>query len=364
MAIAAACAAATTADAQGTRADELRATRARLDRLTARWRVADSVLKAFDDSVGRSRAALDTVRAGNLRILVSKALRAEVEASARRRAGPLDTLLGTATARLTRHWIVVRQRNDSTLDTAVVAYVAKPGKAYPEGREIDVIWGPVADTLYGRGFRTAAMHLVWSDADNPVSRWLNAELNPDTTTAVAWTTVRLTLASDQTTAGHKCWNGDIDACKVMLRLVPLTDAPTQFFDSAGRRQHVERNTGLSDEPHRTNCLRGDDKACRALMAFEQWSVIPPNLLSGTVAQLAVRMGGSTALDRLIATQESPARALAITAGVPIDSVLRVWVRNARERRLPSEDMSAGIAAGSLMWILVCGVLAMRSSRWR
>jgi hypothetical protein len=81
-------------------------------------------------------------------------------------------------------------------------------------------------------------------------------------------------------------------------------------------------------------------------------------------QLAIALGGARAMERALATRGTIDRKLAAAAGVSADSVVRLWVARTRSVPKASESMSLTVAAASIGWILVFGVFAVRSSRWR
>ena len=358
--------------AQASRATELRLQRERVDSLTAHWMRAKARLDAFDDSVARSRTALDTVAVGHLRVLVAPDMRQRVEPGITAASAQVDSLLGSAATMLEGHVMVVRQYRNKT-DTVAIAAVMKPGHAFPNGREVDLLWGPVNDTLVRAGLRLGAIRLVSSGMSAAFGEWLHGEINPDTVSTFAWTQARLDLVSSPSTVGRQCYNGDLQACRLMLGLVPVRDRATELFDAAGRRRFLElRLHRQSDTPLgnalENACLEGNDAACVEELRRLNWARIgafpQTGVLTASLTQTALRLGGREALERLVRTSAPPGQALADAAGVPLDSVLGVWRRSIREARLPSQDISLPIAATSLLWVAVCGALSLRSSRWR
>ena len=352
---------------QPSRAAQLRLQHARVDTITAHWQRAVTLLQAYDDSVARSRARLDTIRAGSLRVLVAPAIRSRVEAFVAVTAAQLDSQVGPAAQRLAKQWLVVRQRWDTTADTVVISAVMPPGpRGFPKSREVEALWGALSDSLVIRGLRHASLSQLSTEVNGGFLRWLSSDVSPDTVSTYAWTQLRLGLVSSATAVARRCYDGDLIACRMTLRLVPVLDAATELFDAAGRRRFVTEGN-YSPDAIEVACRDGDDAAC--LTAARQLvrrgnPISPTRLMVMTATQTALRIGGREAYERLIRSTGAPAQALADAAGVPLDSVLKVWQHNLRETRLPSQDISLGIAASSLLWIAVCGALSLRSSRWR
>jgi len=352
--------------AQSSGASELRRQRVIVDSVGAFAKRAKARLVAFDDSVAKSRVSLDTIRAGSLQVLVTKSSRSRLEPMVGVAASRFDSIFGSAAKRLETHSLVIRQRWDSVADTVVISMVIKPGKAFPKGREFEVLWGPLTDTLVQRGLRQGAIRLLSDEVSWDLRGWLGSELTPDTVSAYAWTQVRLELVSSSATVARRCYDGDMHACQLTLLLTPVKDRATEWFDSTGRHRYVSART-FDVSPVELACQGGNDKACIAAIRNYDWnrtSFPATGVLITSVTQTAMRIGGHDALDRLLSSKGTPAVALEAAAGVPLDSVLRVWQRNARETRLPSQDVSLGIAGSSLLWILVCGALSLRSSKWR
>ncbi len=352
--------------AQAAPRTELKLQRVRLDTLTAQWRRAKARLDAFDDSIARSRTLLDTIVVGHLRVLVSKSMRERIQPAVAATWVHLDSIFGNAAVMLDRHQFVVRQLLDMP-DTISIGAVMRPGFRFPKGREIEKLWGRFSDTLVLRGLTIGATHLLSAEMDSSFSRWLYSDLNPDTVSTFHWTQTRLELLSSSATVAQRCYNGDIKACRITLRLEPVADRATEWFDADGRRKFFQQTFPWRyRSPLEDSCREGNDAACIA--AIRQMRLFTPfpatAVLVSSVTQTALRLGGRNSLERLIKSKAPPERALAEAAGVPLDSVLKVWQRNARDARMPSQDVSLGIAATSLMWIAVCGALSLRSSRWR
>lgn len=349
----------------------------RVDAVVAQWRRAYSALKAYDDSVRRERVHMDTIRVGSMRLYVEPQLHARAEAAARVAWSAVDSATGPAAQRLSQEWLIVRQLRDTTPDSLVVAVAPKS-----EGSEQMQLWGKPDDATLANWIRTDAMKLIASGLDRPFKQWLYSEaVSPDTLATVMWTILRLDVVSSYSTVAQACYRGDVPACSIALGLTEVPDPVTAWYDAPGRRrvvtaalerQHLESRRGTVDEEL---CIGGDDAACSR--AIRSWSGtrycggcthgVPDPVRSGSrqaLVKVAMRIGGRDAYWRLLSATGTPAQRIATTAGVPVDSVIRVWRANVHDTRLPSDDFSVKIAAASTLWIVVLGFLSVRSSRWR
>jgi hypothetical protein len=333
-----------------------------VDSTVARWQRAGRALSAFDDSVARTRALTDTLRVGALRLLVEPGLRDRAQAAAQIASARLDSVAGPEARRLEADLIVVRFLKDSVRDTVVVAARARNDK------EFLTVWGPANDSTLVSWIHTRALRLLTMSMDRRMTNWLgNSEVTPDSLATGTWLGTRLDLVSSPATVARRCYDGDIAACKVALRLVDTGDPIMTWFDADGRRRYVESAAAFYNSPKQDAdaCIAGSDAACIGHMRSKlHYSDPVPPFRRATVAAIAIEIGGRSGYQRLLGATGSPTDRLEAAAGVPIDSVLRVWVAKVRDARRPGQAMSTGIAMSSLGWILVCGVLALRSSRWR
>ena len=349
--------------AQRAESPEVRAQQRRADTLVSRWRHASRALTAFDDSVALDRAVVDTLRVGSLRLLVEPALRVRAEAAARIAAARIDSLAGSGAKRLERHWLGVRFANDSSQDSIVVT--ARSGNYVV----FLSMYGVAPDSALGDWIFRHAQRLLGKDIDPPLFHWLREDLSPDTLTAEAWLSTRLAVLSADAIVARQCYEGDIAACRIVFDFVAVADPVMDLYDAAGRRRRVKSQSrqfysgdaGAEAE----DCVAGADAACIAFMRKHPELNDPvPGLRRLALATIAMQVGGRSGFERMLTATGAPAERLATAAGVPVDSVVRVWLARVRNTRLPSRDMTPGIAASSLGWMLVCGLLALRSSRWR
>ena len=348
--------------AQRAPSQELRDQERLVDTLVARWRVAAHALRAYDDSVARVRAVTDTVRVGSLRILVEPDLRSRAETAARLASPRIDSLAGSAARRLETRWLVLHRMHDRGQDTIVLA-----ARGANQDQEYLQVWGTFTDSVLGQAVYHNAQQLLSLSVDQQLKSWLIAELIPDTLPTTAWLGARLAVLSSPASIARSCYDGNLEACTVSLNPISRGDPVMTWFDAAARRRFVTTMRVVSG-PNRDiaeACVGGSDAACINYMQHMEHlsDPIPPHVRS-TVTAMAMQMGGRAGYERMLLATGTPLERLAIAAGVPADSVLRSWLSKVRDSRLPSQDMTPGIAAASMGWILVCGLLALRNTRWR
>jgi hypothetical protein len=356
--------------AQSGSSARIRAQERLVDSLVAVRNQATAALRAYDDSANRARIQKDTLRIGNLRLLVEPALRGRVEPLARIAAARVDSLAGSGARRLVNEWVLVRGTGSGSADTVVVSYFQR--SAGSPGREFQNIWGVAEDSTLANWIYTTAVRALSWGVDIATLKWQGDMVLPDTLPTSEWISTRLEIISSPTTVAHRCYEGDLSACRVALRLVEVRDPATEWFDATDRRRYVAWYSRMSSntiwsrgEPDVELCAGGSDAACLGVMRSMR-GYAEPIFSRGRigVAKSAIRLGGADGFGRYLTATGSPAERLTTAAGVPLDSVLRVWIGNVRDARQPSRDISTGIAISSLGWILLCGVLSLRSSRWR
>jgi hypothetical protein len=204
-----------------------------------------------------------------------------------------------------------------------------------------------------------------------VAKWLGGALPLTSATKWQWRAVRLELVSSRANVAHRCYSGGIAACKTTLGLTEEPDPIVRWYDSATRHAIVAgaRKASRLEARAAAPCLDGRDSACIALLrssdALAEWANAPG---SGSarmaLVQEAFDTGGPGALDRLAASEDRPAAALAAIANAPIDSVVRRWQRHAHDGGVESESATPIVALTAAGWILVMGGLSLRSPRWR
>jgi hypothetical protein len=203
-----------------------------------------------------------------------------------------------------------------------------------------------------------------------VAKWLTNFLPVDTTTDLEWASVRLELVSSVALIDRACYSGNVDACKAALGLTNEPAPLTSWYDAAGRRTLVHGimpEYRMVDRVARDRCIAGSDAECLAVLRADGVRGSEPPASSharATLMALAIAVGGSNSLDRLVSASGSMADVLAVTAAVPIDSVVATWQQRVRGRKVKSASFSPTIGLVAIGWVLLMGGLALRSTRWR
>lgn len=299
------------------------------DSLGSAARTAAALRLAFDDSVSRVRAGSDTLTVGPFRMLVP-ATRELAAAGARIAADSLRPLGDLVTTALHPYTFLIRRStvprwSDSRIAPVVVS-VLDSGR----NRRAD-FWEQSEDPrVIARFLLNHARALVTQRLDGEVAQWMHGRSDGippllfDSVPAFAWQQHRLSLVSSSDEVERRCYDGNMADCRHVLG-----------FDTIR-------------EP-----LRGDG-----------WSPTMYTRYRVALVQLAIQLGGDGAVQRLFTSEGTPEQRIARIAGVPADSVVRAWHSRVRTVRLPSENLSAGMAVTSLGWIGLLGFLALRNSRWR
>jgi hypothetical protein len=191
-------------------------------------------------------------------------------------------------------------------------------------------------------------------------------LTPGLTPKPDWDALRLAVVSSPSFLGKACYLGDIRACRLFLSLDTVPDPPRMLFDSVGRRLVVEYEGDRVVRASRVatqRCLGGNDDACITVLNIAGVSPLASPYMRGSLIVHAMDLGGDHAVERLLVTPGSTRDALAGAAKQPIDSVVKSWQSHVNGRS-GSQALPLVVAISSILWIVVCVFLALRSSRWR
>jgi len=142
--------------------------------------------------------------------------------------------------------------------------------------------------------------------------------------------------------------------------VPLSHLGPAGLGRAYREVVTHRTPGAPQ------CVAGDLSACAdalELRSEPQASATPT--ARRALAELALELGGEGGYRRFVtAAVPDMATRLAITAGVPVDSLLAEWHARLTGARPQSTEVPLRAAGAALFWVAVFGLAATRSSRWR
>lgn len=336
----------------------------RVDSLAQVYERAQRRLQAFTDSLTRNTRRYDTVIVPPIRVLTDSSSRVLATEAAEFASATLRRTFGSALDEVARHNFLVR------LETSSGRRVVNVGGVGADGQEYNIALTQPRSDHVGGALVGTVRRLLDQRADPAFRHWLGGGVPVDSAGPVVWTNVRLALLSSPMTAGRRCYEGDLAACRAVLGLTTVEDPATMLLDSAGRHRLVtlwEKQSFRALPPEAVSCGGGDDASCISVirkLPLEMLHALPGSAHRTSIVQTAISLGGQDATERLLITPGGPSQRIAAAAGVPIDSVIRVWQNQVSHARVGTDDMSVGIAASSLLWVVVFGALALRSSRWR
>lgn len=176
------------------------------------------------------------------------------------------------------------------------------------------------------------------------------------------------LALSRSSAGRRCYTGDIAACRAVFA-EPATDAEALalWFAPEDYRSVVEfgtRSIAKDDSVGQAalvRCLEGDDASCARLVT--QLPINNPHSAQVriTLTEHALDIAPRNALAVLAATDSaaSPLAALAHAAGVSEDSLLAGWQQRAVETLEAGRPSPLVLVASTALWGLLLLELAIR-----
>lgn len=333
---------------------------ARADSLRTVWREADALADLADSLAHRLEPpVLDSFAAGSLRVLANPSP-LQMQAAVERAWRVLDSAYGVAAGQVT---------------TAPVQLMTfDPKRPLPGGGRFaghPVAWDIEQQDLVNLIIGAAAK-------PRPATRfreWLMTEISPFMDGRRTRSAAYVELVTAPFELSRECFRGDLARCALGMGL-PSGDDPvgSQYLSPAERRLAVARLGSVLDDAYSGNaaaydeCLAGGDGACRALLCMLPARLLPRPLGVDsrlTVVQLALRLGGRGAFQRLLdASDGPPGGAILAAAGVPLDSLLGQWHREVIASRPAPVTVTIAGAVTALGWTLLISALSLRSSRWR
>ncbi len=222
-------------------------------------------------------------------------------------------------------------------------------------------------------FRVLALHadrMLGTSGRSALSAWIPG-LPIDSATGADWRAARFQLVASPSAIARRCHAGEIMACKATLGLVAEADPATAWYDSATRRAVIgeARRAKRVTAGKASACLAGSDSACVVLLRTDHnlgFYLNSPGSAGArsSLLQVAFDMGGPGGLERLAASEDTPAAAVSAIARAPIDSVVARWQHHARDGGVESETATPVVALTAVAWVIIMAGLSLRSSRWR
>lgn len=340
--------------------------RARVQALVPVWRRMIA-LKRYEDSVKTGALPRDTVRYGPLTVLVDSSLAPFGREVTRVAAATIERRFGRAANALRGHVYVLtllpgRPAGSDTVQLSEV--FSARGSSFLQSQIRD-------ERLVTAAIVTRAAMTLTEAVGEKFAWWLSGGLPVDTTTSGTWVGVRIDLVTASARVARACYAGTDSACGLALGVLGEDDPVTRWFDAAERRDMVHGlrfQMRTDHEARYEHCTAGDDdSACVELLHLLPSGQITPPLEAfarQSLAGLALDLGGPESLARLEATPGDLGARLAAAAGIPLDSLLGIWRRNAVSVRAANPSVSWPMVFSSLFWVAICGALALRSSPWR
>jgi hypothetical protein len=198
-------------------------------------------------------------------------------------------------------------------------------------------------------------NLAARSAESKVSPALRAwsGMPAQSTSTVAWRTVASALSTANSSVAQRCRAGSVASCAAVLdydsTTTPLQTfyAPSDYPLLVARFSPSQRDSIL--DPLARRCIMGDDAfACSEFAQRLTLNSPLPRSVRSSVISLALETGGPHAFSRLRAAQGSVREQLAVTAGIPADSLTRLWIQRVNESSRPS----GGVPLAALVWTAV------------
>lgn len=341
-------------------AAELRDRAARMTQALARAQA----LGARHDTLASRRQPVDSVRVGALRLIAAPSMVRTVRMAADTAWPAVARTFGRAADVLEHTPMVVQvagQREGAL-------------QALPPAHEV---YAPAdaGAALIARGIVMQSAQIMGTREDTALQNWMLGTLIPRLAGGSRFDLVLEDVVTSSYTVVNQCYLGDRNACARALALTAAPDPIREWYDAPDRRQIVgafnawerARSAGAYRQ-----CVHTDsDSACTAaLRAMPSWlltNAMAP--LSGAarvaVIETAIDVGGPGAYDRLLATVRRPMRdRLAAAARMSVDSLLGIWRARVLAARPESLALGAKAAWAAVLWTVLLGFMALRSSRWR
>jgi hypothetical protein len=314
---------------------------------------------------------LDTVLVLSARLLTPVPARSFVAEVAAQLGDSLRTSLGADTVLLPTLTFLLGPRGSG------IGRGPRPGSM--EIRSVHVWQFEERDTPYGTADTPGAVASGLLDIirlqtrvtlDSVLSEWLGNNLVFDTLTTVQAQTVYLELATKPWSIIRECYESRLDRCRDALALGE--QSVVTWYTADERRRVVETaqewEPRLREDPRAQQCvIGGDERACVAVLEAYPHVLGEPlsSLARQSLLRVALQSGGAGAFGRLVRSDTLPVLdALATAAAVPADSLIARWHRAILAARPRGTVLSLGGGWAAFVWVVMLGVAAMRSTRWR
>lgn len=329
----------------------------RLTQLDALRRQAGMALTRVD-SVRQER--LDTIRAGALVVLVRPQHADLVRRGVEMAWWQLDSLYGDAAAILATRPLLFwfQERGGRPIP--------------PQVTSVEAVLGDSASTRVdiARQVVVGAARILREKTDTALANWLGPLLLPATQSTAEAARIYVELVTAPSAAVRRCYQGNAASCSAALGLVDGGDRVTLWFDVSERRALVSRMTPMERASRRSAAeaclLAQSDEDCIAVLHTLTYLDAPLSTEARhSFARATLAAGGRGAYRRLVRSAGRPlSERLAIAARAAPDSIALHWRAAIMAGRPKTVTLASASGWMALGWMLVFGLLALRSTRWR
>jgi hypothetical protein len=347
--------------------------RARLDTLLPLWRnAAAGAAKAERVRQHLTAAAVSEYK--GLRFIADSAARLRVTAAAATVWPMIEETFGSDASTLIDHSILVEQRWNrlNSGDSGLVLNIGRLKDGVPQWRYSASVTDSTssAEQLVGV-LQVAAVQPLFDSLDAPLRAWLGQPLRAGGERERDLEAVFVALATWSAPIAQQCIAGELRGCRKVLGLTEADDPVVETMTAKRRHELVRSHSRALRVPGAEvewdRCVRGhDDASCtRRLRTLSADQLRLSKLGQSSLVHFALAQGGADAHARLRSTASLPLDArLAAASGTSVDSLVMAWRTHVMSAQPSPLTLTPSAAVTAILYILGCGALAMRSSRWR
>lgn len=359
--------------------------RRELDSLIPELRAATAVIEEAERARRRDAGAISIER-GHLRLSVDASIASQTASAAAMASASLDRVFGDQ-ARLASAYVIgarlqpVRVNGEGGHVIRVRRFdpdsMSTRGAAIRRaGEERVVAVGDPEETDAGlvAALEAVAAVPLHASLDDDLRLWFRTALSATAETPEELENTYIDLTTASTEVSRRCLMGDVRGCRQVLGLAPLADPILEAYTTTDRRTLVKGNAERLRLPAKAaefdRCVVGaDDTACiarlRDLPPESLWSAHSTTATRRSFARWAIALGGPGAYARLRTAPGLPLdERFGSAARLPGDSLVVSWHAHVMSARPGRSTLPPTTAFMIMLWIGVCGALALRSSRWR
>lgn len=334
----------------------------------------NSATLARADSSRRVSVPLDTLHAGSLTVITTRGTTASVRAVIDHAWRILNGTYGDGATLLSRYPLLVQIADQA--GELLPLYAAADARLRGVSRTAILPTGSDTGTVL-RALLFQSSLVLGAFRDSALTAWLRVNFTPPWPRDDRLEQAYVDLVTSPWSHARACYVGDLDSCRSALGLVRGPEAVMLWYDAPDRRRLVRAlsysSVDRSAQTPYQRCLNGGpDEACvaavRGALGYNL-GFIPETPLASparlSIMQAALTAGGRTAYARLLASAgRSMDERLAWAAGIPADSLLSRWRAAVLTARPKTVAFGTKQAWAALLWGVVFGFLALKSTRWR